>query len=243
MLGVVALAGAAAAHEASDAAAVAEQRRHLDGCGAPGLGQAFAPIRAMGQRDWRRVVLLIRRQYVVAPVVLLSRGEQGGGPGGEADRSDGLEHTAGHYDPGENVTRMFFPGEGASGQIPGVYAHELTHHWIERRRPGRAGPTDGNDDSDSTPGYWVVEGYADFVKGFVFDVDRLTAKPENPRADYVEVVSGMAEVALGRDEAARGSFERALEADPLLALEPGAVSPKIFRIFEEVRTGPPHASR
>jgi murein DD-endopeptidase MepM/ murein hydrolase activator NlpD len=63
------------------------------------------------------------------------------------------------------------------------------------------------------------------------------------RKARLEVLSGMAEVALGRDEAARGSFERALEADPLLALEPGAVSPKIFRIFEEVRTGPPHASR
>jgi hypothetical protein len=114
----------------------------------------------------------------------------------EADRSDGLEHTAGHYDPGENVTRMFFPGDGDAGSIPGVYAHELTHHWIERRRPGRDGPTDGNRDSETTPGYWVVEGYADFVKGFVFDVDRRTAKAENPRADYVEVVSGMAPEAM-----------------------------------------------
>jgi LysM repeat protein len=58
------------------------------------------------------------------------------------------------------------------------------------------------------------------------------------RRARVEVLLGMAEVALGRDPEARASFARALEADPLLTLAPGEVSPKILRIFEDARARP-----
>jgi hypothetical protein len=33
------------------------------------------------------------------------------------------------------------------------------------------------------PGYRVVEGFADFVRGFRWDVDGQRAEPENPRAE------------------------------------------------------------
>lgn len=55
------------------------------------------------------------------------------------------------------------------------------------------------------------------------------------RRARVEVLAAMAEVALGRDAAARASFERALLADPGLNLAPDEVSPKILRLFEETR--------
>jgi len=55
------------------------------------------------------------------------------------------------------------------------------------------------------------------------------------RRARIEVLSAMAEVALGRDAAARASFRRALAADPGLTLAPGEVSPKILRVFEETR--------
>jgi LysM repeat protein len=55
------------------------------------------------------------------------------------------------------------------------------------------------------------------------------------RRARIEVLSAMAEVALGRDAAARASFQRALVADPDLTLAPGEVSPKILRRFEETR--------
>jgi LysM repeat protein len=55
------------------------------------------------------------------------------------------------------------------------------------------------------------------------------------RSARVEVLAAMAEIALGRDESARASFERALLADPGLTLAPGEVSPKILRLFEETR--------
>jgi len=63
------------------------------------------------------------------------------------------------------------------------------------------------------------------------------------RKARVETLSAMAEVALGRDDAARASFARALEADPLLALDADAVSPKILRVFEEARAGPERQAR
>jgi hypothetical protein len=110
-------------------------------------------------------------------------------PTGEADRADGLENTAGHYLPGENVTRMFFPGDDDDAEsVPGVYSHELTHHWIERRRPNWKDV----DRTPDVPGYWVVEGIADYLMNHVWDVANRRANPDNPRADYAEAVSGVA---------------------------------------------------
>jgi len=59
------------------------------------------------------------------------------------------------------------------------------------------------------------------------------------RTARLEVLAGMAEIALGHEVAARASFARALDADPRLRLEPNAVSPKILRIFEETRAERP----
>ncbi len=143
------------------------------------LDQSFSPMGPPKKESENLILHLYsnRDQYLEA-----SR------PSGEAERHDGLENTAGHYSPGENVTRMFFPDDEEADEVPGVYAHELTHHWIERRRPG----TEAGDRSSATPGYFVVEGFADFVRGFVFDVSARKANPENPRADYADVLSGIA---------------------------------------------------
>lgn len=116
------------------------------------------------------------------------------GVGGEAERGDGLENTAGHYSPGDNVTRMFFPDADEDDPdlpVSGVYAHELTHHWIERRRPGTAAQTENGRERD-VPGYFIVEGFADFMRSFVWDVGARRATPDNPRSDYADVLTGIA---------------------------------------------------
>jgi hypothetical protein len=55
------------------------------------------------------------------------------------------------------------------------------------------------------------------------------------RRTQLEVLSATAQIALGHDEAARESFQRALVADPELELDAAATSPKIRRVFETVR--------
>ncbi len=100
----------------------------------------------------------------------------------------GLENSAGHYDQRANVTRIFFPvGEGGDSVVA-TYTHELTHHWIARRRPPRSAD-ESLGDAAGGPGYFVVEGYADFVRNFAYDVVAKKATPANPRAEYADVVA------------------------------------------------------
>jgi len=59
---------------------------------------------------------------------------------------------------------------------------------------------------------------------------------ERPRRRAeLEVLAATAEIALGQEEAARASLERALRAQPELRLDPARYSPKLIRLFEEVR--------
>ena len=55
------------------------------------------------------------------------------------------------------------------------------------------------------------------------------------RRARVEVMAATALVALGRSESAAQSFDRALDADPDLILDPASTPPKIQRLLEEVR--------
>jgi hypothetical protein len=54
---------------------------------------------------------------------------------------------------------------------------------------------------------------------------------------HLEVLAATAEIALGQEEAARESLERALRAQAELSLDPALHSPKLVRLFEEVRSG------
>ena len=58
---------------------------------------------------------------------------------------------------------------------------------------------------------------------------RVVIKEINERLDLLTL--GL----LGEHQAARESFERALAADPELELDAGSTSPKIRRVFEDVR--------
>ncbi len=58
------------------------------------------------------------------------------------------------------------------------------------------------------------------------------------RRTQLEVLSATAQIALGRRDAARECFERALAADPVLELDARSTSPKIRRVFDAVRGEP-----
>jgi hypothetical protein len=63
-----------------------------------------------------------------------------------------------------------------------------------------------------------------------------TQGPPAQRAE-LEVLAATAEIALGQEAAARESLGRALRAEPELGLDPAVHSPKLVRLFEEVRSG------
>jgi LysM repeat protein len=58
---------------------------------------------------------------------------------------------------------------------------------------------------------------------------------DRARLARAHLVRGMAEVALGRDDAARTSFGHALELDRSIDLDPNETSPKVLSLFREVR--------
>jgi hypothetical protein len=65
----------------------------------------------------------------------------------------------------------------------------------------------------------------------------LAADGRQAERAELEVLAATAEIALGREEAARRSLERALRAQAELRLDPAFHSPKLVRLFEEVRSG------
>jgi hypothetical protein len=81
--------------------------------------------------------------------------------------------SAGYYHRVEGVSRFYVPGAGEGDPLGrglfSVLAHELTHHFLERRwKAGRARGTAGPQDH----GYWCVEGVARFVEDQVLEMDR-----------------------------------------------------------------------
>ena len=68
----------------------------------------------------------------------------------------------------------------------------------------------------------------------------LEEAPEAPGAGTrfarAEVIVATVHTAYAREEAAIESLRRALRADQHLELDPGTASPKLLRIFEEVRS-------
>jgi hypothetical protein len=75
-----------------------------------------------------------------------------------------LAWTAGHYDPGDQISRLYVPpGDDRFDGVLETLAHELTHHWLDTRMPPRAGVRRGHLGSGS-PGYAFEEGFATFVE-------------------------------------------------------------------------------
>lgn len=64
---------------------------------------------------------------------------------------------------------------------------------------------------------------------------RRAAPGAAARRARAEVVAATAEIALGREDSARRSFERALAADPSLTLDASTTPPKVRRVFDAVR--------
>jgi hypothetical protein len=99
----------------------------------------------------------------------------GGGP---------LEWIAGYYSPARRVSCFFVPRRSGTATLQErrlyrVLAHELTHQYVAERwvRGGRRA-------SGKAPGYWIVEGIAEFVEDQTVEMGRseLTLDDESVRS-------------------------------------------------------------
>jgi hypothetical protein len=106
------------------------------------------------------------------------------GTGGRVEDPLFLEWTAGHYSPGERVSRFFWVADpDAERRLVGTCMHELTHQWIEERNP-RVVPSP----SPVQRGYWIVEGFATFMEEGVYDVGTGEYNLYNPRSHSLDVL-------------------------------------------------------
>lgn len=93
--------------------------------------------------------------------------------------------SAGHFDPVEGVSRMFIPETDEEyAQLLGTYAHELTHHWLDRRAPFPSGFP-----PETQPAFWVAEGFPSMVSEFRLDPRAKTWEPRNSRAHSLDIVA------------------------------------------------------
>ncbi|MHC4940668.1 MAG: hypothetical protein ACYTHK_17135 [Planctomycetota bacterium] len=103
-----------------------------------------------------------------------------------------LQFSAGHYSPDEGISRLFWvTNRDAENRIIGTAVHELTHHWLADANPaythveGRRSPR--------TPGFWIVEGIAEFLQEGVYDLDARTWSLFDRRAASLDTIASMAE--------------------------------------------------
>ncbi len=106
----------------------------------------------------------------------------------ERDTGQRAEWMAGHYNPGENVSRFYVPrlrGEPQLRELEHVLVHELVHHYVASRWLG-AGARAAVRALDE-PGFWVVEGFAEFVGGQVLEMDRHGVRFDDAQVVAVDV--------------------------------------------------------
>ncbi|MEM7305164.1 MAG: hypothetical protein AAF682_00770 [Planctomycetota bacterium] len=115
----------------------------------------------------------------------LAQSARGGG-------HSGLEWTAGHYDRGENVSRLFLPADDESFEdVTQTFVHELTHQWVRNRCPLFT-----NEQAvqrlhrDPTPGFWIVEGFASLLEEFRFDTGAGVWSTDEPNSRRRDVATG-----------------------------------------------------
>lgn len=112
---------------------------------------------------------------------------------GEASR--GLAWTAGHYDPLQNITHVYFPDDVPHEAVLPVVAHEVVHHWIQARCPGFADRT-SSQRALGNAGFWIVEGFANMVEEFEWDLDAGTWSSPSSVADSPAIVAQLEAEAL-----------------------------------------------
>ena len=138
------------------------------------LSETFPPTPGVVQEPLELVLYPSRDEYLAH--------------GGDGRNESILGWTAGHFDPASNVTRLFLPDEdGRHARLLGVWAHELTHHWLDTRALGVPRST------PAAPGYWVVEAIATWAEELVLEPALGQWSTSNPRAASLDTLANTSE--------------------------------------------------
>ncbi len=101
-----------------------------------------------------------------------------------------MEDSAGHFDPSAGISRIYFPPDRRGwASVMDTYAHELTHHWIAERCPLFRDQDRGRVSGGA--GYWIVEGIAEFIESFRWDLENRSWDPRNPYSFPLDIVGSI----------------------------------------------------
>lgn len=101
----------------------------------------------------------------------------------------GLEWSAGHYSPGDGASRLFVPdGDAEFASVAATFAHELTHHWMDLCCPAFSDAERAKGQGDA-PGYWIEEGFAQFIEEGHADLAADRYDLESSTAASIDVVA------------------------------------------------------
>jgi len=103
------------------------------------------------------------------------------------DAQDGVPFwSAGYYAPSEDVSRFYVPrgerDDPEERELHYVLAHEITHHWIDLRWAEEA------KSRTTTPGFWIVEGFARFLEDQFLELGRVDRGFADPTVKSVDTV-------------------------------------------------------
>jgi hypothetical protein len=100
-----------------------------------------------------------------------------------------MEWTAGGFDPQADLSRFYVPRGGGTGNplersLHGVLVHELTHHYTFERYRDRAAAV--NAGGSKVPGFWLVEGLAEFFEGQVVEMGRRQGQLDDETVESID---------------------------------------------------------
>ena len=106
--------------------------------------------------------------------------------------AEGLEWTLGHYSPSDGASRLFVPdGDAEFASVASTFAHELTHQWMDLSCPAFS-DTERVQGAGLTPGYWIEEGFAEFIEEGHVDPEAGRYELDSPVAPSIDVVANVA---------------------------------------------------
>ncbi|MEE8106626.1 MAG: hypothetical protein V3T86_13910 [Planctomycetota bacterium] len=104
-------------------------------------------------------------------------------------RPEFLKWSAGYYSPSERVSRFYWYADlMAERRIVGTFMHELTHQWLAEQNLQLP---NGSQRSGAAPGYWIIEGIANFMEEGQYDIERDSYSLSNPHARSIDSVDAL----------------------------------------------------